>query len=465
MYNQEVWFDNATSGGPNAWVYSPVKYWPNGIDAANAAGAPSNTAKSDNNDRLSFFAYAPYKAMADFTTPGTGTPGTEFPSVLVAGSNFKTASGTNGIIAMTTNEFTGNVWVKYLMPNANQNEAVDLLWGTNGKASYDETDNSSTSTAIGAGYNVNLTKQTVGEKVKFLFKHALTKIGGQTTTTENVEETPGASDKIGFKIIADVDGNNGDFQTTYFPAGFNKAQTLITLKAIRIQDGMTATTDPETSVTGITTNSGIYNSGWFNIETGSWEEQSITGEGSKISIVAKSDAENQTNATDDKYSINPDIREAASYSKNAGSGAKKLADGDAKWDDAKPTGVDKTAVPVFAKETVPGVTLIPGAADQKLYITVDYFVRTADKNLANGYTQVEQKITNEVSLASLQSNKYYTIIIHLGMTSVKFEAVVADWETANNGTFDEDGHYTPDGGATPNETKVWLPSNVVVVTP
>ena len=368
--------------------------------------------RTNANQKLSFFAVAPFIATPAETYTGTVPTG-------VTTAYVKTNNATNGINAMTTNEFTGNVWVKYLMPNAYENEAVDLLWGVRGQKIYSETDGTNnTVDALGDNYNINLTKQTVGEKVKFLFKHALTKIAGQTVTTENVSETPGSGDKIGFKIVADVDVNteatagDHDNQVAYFGSSdFDKTKTLITLKSIKIQDGKTATDDGETSVTGIT-ESGIYNSGWFNIEKGTWDNVELTGDGSKIEIVAESKDDNQTNATDVKYSINPDIREAANYSKSGGSGAKKLASGDTKWDDAKPTGIYTEPVPVFAKENIPGIMLIPGAADQSIYITVDYVVRTADPNLSKGFTEVEQVISNKVSLASLQSNKYYTIIMH-----------------------------------------------------
>lgn len=471
MYNQELKYDDAEGSGVNAWVYDPVKYWPNGVDVANAANEPSNTATEKNtNQKLSFFAYSPFMPKSDFTAVGSGTAGTDFPTALSAGTNFKTvASPTNGIVAMTTNEFTGNVWVKYLMPNAYENEAVDLLWGVRGQKIYSETDgNNNTVDALGDNYNINLTKQTVGEKVKFLFKHALTKISGQTVTEEDVTKTPDSGDKIGFKIVADVDVNteatagDHDNQAAYFGSGsdFDKTKTLITLKSIKIQDGKTASDDDETSVTGIT-ESGIYNSGWFNIETGTWDNQKTTAPGSKIEIVAESKEANQTSDDDVNYSINPDIRDAASYGKYGGTEVKKLADGGVTWDDAKPTGISTTAVPVFAKENIPGIMLIPGAADQSIYITVDYLVRTADPNLSNGFTVVEQVISNKVSLASLKSNKYYTIIMHLGLTSVKFEAVVADWVTNNSSEFDEDGHVVDPATPTENESHIWLPSNVV----
>ena len=459
MYNQEITW--STSSPADMWVYTPVKYWPNGIDKDNAS-TPSNTATETQVQKLSFFAVAPFT-----TTPAAayvaGSDGVK-PTAITSDDYVKKNVATKGINAMTTNDWTGNVWVKYLLPKAQEDEAVDLLWGVRGQKVYTETDNVDnglSSDVLGNTYNVNLTKQLTGEKVKFLFKHALTKIGGQTYATEDNTVAADGSN-IGFKIVADVDGNTGDSQTTYFPAGFNQDQTLITLKSIKIQDGKTATSDAETSVTGIT-ESGIYNSGWFNIETGTWDAQASTGEGATIAIVAKSDAANQSLTTDVDYSINPNIREAASYSKSDGSGDKKLASGGATWASGAPTGVYTTAVPVFAKETIPGLTLIPGSATQKIYITVDYFVRTADPNLAAGYSVVEQVISNEVSLTSLNPNKFYTIIIHLGLTSVKFEAIVSDWQLKSDSTIGEDGQET--GGSSDNEQIIWLPSNVITPAP
>ena len=458
MYNQQITW-NASS--PAAWVYTPVKYWPNGLDAA-ATHQGTGTSSQTLIQKLSFFAYAPY------TTASSAYSGT-FPDAISATTNALQNDNANGIKAITTNAFTGNVWVKYLMPKAQENEAVDLLWGLRGSASYSETDNSASGGTVGTDYNINLTKQIVGERVAFLFKHALTKIGGQTFETEN-NETPADGSKIGFKIVADVDVNtetttgDHDDQATYFGTGadFDKTKTLITLKSIKIQDGKTASDDAETSVSGIAS-TGLYNSGWFNIETGTWDKQETTGTGATINIEAKSADDYQTLTTDDKYSINPAIREATGYTKSDGAGPKKLAVGGATWDDgAGPTGIFTTAVPVFAKETIPGLTLIPGGS-QDIYITVDYLVRTADPNLATGFSVVEQVISNKVSLASLQSNKFYTIIIHLGMTSVKFEAVVADWQTTVGGTYAENGTFTPGtgGDAVENESHIWLPSNVV----
>lgn len=472
MYNQKLEYYAADAAatpmnGYNSgeyWTYNPVKYWPNGNDAANSAG-PSNTAIQNAEGKLSFYAYAPYMEVG--TTATTGTLPTDVTAVDVNTPKKCTPVGgsetDNGIVAISKNNSTSNVWVKYVMPSANATDAVDLLWGVRGKETYNETDGTpNTEAGWNAGnlYNVNLTKQKVDEKVKFLFKHALTKIGGQTVATENNANAPVTTDQCAFKVVLDIDGNNGDGQSTYLGSGFTKDQTLVTIKELKIRDAATVKTDGD--VTGFTeSTSNLFTSGWFNIETGTWAN--VEGTGATVKIVANNTTENDAKATDADYSLNPAIKEIG-----IGSGMKELDSSDKSiWSDANPTGVTTTPQPVFARENVPGILMIPnGTTPQSLYVTLEYYVRTADTNLAAGYSEVLQKITNKVDLSSLNPNKYYTIIMHIGLTSVKFEAVVADWATSSDGTYDENGTYTPGGSSTPTEEKVWLPSNVVpVVTP
>ena len=162
--------------------------------------------------------------------------------------------------------------------------------------------------------------------------------------------------------------------------------------------------------------------------------------------------------------MNEKIKEVSKYEKHQTAqteGAKYLVDGDNAWDTSvMPSGVTLQPTPLFTNENVPGLLLIP-SEDAVLYITVDYIVRTADPNLAAGFTEVEQVITNKVTLsaANIDPNKYYTIIMHLGLTSVKFEAKVTDWTTTADATFDESGTVTE--GSVENTDVVWLPSNVV----
>ena len=460
MYNQQIEWST------DKWVYQPVKYWPNGNDAANGADNPSNTAIQDGTyaKKLSFFAYAPYKAFSTFNTDGAGSAGTDFPSALSATTAFKTVATpttANGIVGMTTNAFTGNVWVQYGLPKAQTDEAVDLLWGLRGSATYTETDGGNNTGTVSTDYNVNLTKQTTAEKVSFLFKHALSKIDGSTfTTAKNLDE---ASSNCGIKIKLDVDGNNGDNQQEYFGSGngFDNAKTLVTVKKVTIQDGATAYSDSWTNLTASTT-SDILKWGWFNIETGSWDANA-RGTGGTINITVQNDKSADA-ANTNTYTLNPAIRE------NTENPAVKNATG-VNWNSSAnsstdgytggASGVTATAVPLYANEDAAGLIFIPGA-DQTIYVTIEYVVRTADANLSTGFTEVTQKITNKVTLpgATLGANKKFDLIMHLGLTSVKFEAIVSDWQTKSGSTIGEDGHET--GGSTNNEQKVWLPSNVVV---
>lgn len=458
MYNQQITWD-----ATKEWVYSPVKYWPNGNDAANGADNPSNTAIQDGTyaKKLSFFAYAPFTTTPtiDYNNASDGAR----PAQITENAKVKKNNESNGIVAMSTNDFTGNVWVKFLLPKAQTDKAVDLLWGLRGSAAYTETDKVNNTGTVGTDYNINLTKQTTAEKVSFLFKHALSKIDGSTTTAKNLDE---ASSKCGIKIKLDVDGNNGDNQEEYFGSGngFDNAKTLVTVKKVTIQDGATAYSDSWTNLTTETT-SNILKWGWFNIETGSWDADA-RGTGGTINITVQNDKGEDVTAkpaNTNTYTLNPVIREIGV----GGSGEKANPSGTpSAWDSNNPTGVTVDALPLFANEDAAGLIFIPGA-DQTIYVTIEYVVRTADANLSTGFTEVTQKITNKVTLpgAKLGANKKFDLIMHLGLTSVKFEAIVSDWQTKSDSTIGEDGHET--GGSSNNEEKIWLPSNVVtpVVTP
>ena len=112
-------------------------------------------------------------------------------------------------------------------------------------------------------------------------------------------------------------------------------------------------------------------------------------------------------------------------------------------------GVDGTVRDVFVSAT-DALYFVPRITGQKIQIQVQYTVRTYDPNLATltgesePCSKVVQTITKEVEIASLLENHFYTLVIHLGMTSVKFSAEVSDWTTADG-----------------ENNVVWLPSNVI----
>lgn len=497
MYNQQIIYDNDAT--KNYWYYTPVKFWPNGIDLANKANDPSSTATETEEHKVSFFAYAPYAANVEASTNpvvltaypddyATTNPYGAFPIDATANTNyFKTSKYTadpttnGGVVGMTNNQMKNDPWVNYVMrgTSAVADDAVDLLWGLRGQYKYDETDNvDNTINSLGAAYNTDLTKQSVPERVRFLFKHALAKVGGNTGSTSKEHST--ATQQCGLKVVLDVDANSsnpgvgkenqGEYQSNAYNAGTGNANTtLVTIKKVSIQDGTSATADGTNSV--MDKMSDLNEWGWFNLATGQWKNQSYTGKSTTTTSRLTYDVSALSTATTTDYTLDEDIREPADDA-----AVLALLDRSGSvysWkQDANTKGVVVTpAKNVYADKNasdkandIPAIVMIPddGTNPQTLYVTVDYVVRTADKQLFKGYSEVEQIISNEVKLKGLEANKYYTLVMHLGLTSVKFEAVVADWAASAETQFDENGEELPAG--TEEDKSVWLPSNVVNTT-
>ena len=129
MYNQQV----AYEATPDAWTYSPIKYWPN---------PTSGMAKE--NQKVSFFAYAPY---CDPEASG--------------------ADNTYGITGFAIDATSKHNIVNYSFISGKPN--VDLLWGYKNGADFINTDPDD-------DVNINLTRQAT--TVKFIFRHVLSKLGG-----------------------------------------------------------------------------------------------------------------------------------------------------------------------------------------------------------------------------------------------------------------------------------------------
>ena len=382
MYNEKVYWSDK-------WTYSPIKFWPN--DFANGSAVDNKAPGSEDiaatgsqaGGKVSFFAYAPYVELTDVAL---GTPGITH----INGKNVKGGGSSLG------NEKPGDPTVTYsLASGANIYESanVDLLWGTRTTAAYDLANNTQDDyDAVSAYkddlspnnyYNTDLTKQQTPETVDFLFKHALTKISD-------------------FKVVADIDGNSTTPTTSGY--GTHDSNTEILLNEIKIADN---TSTP-------------YTTGVFHLSTGVWSDHATANDFEYT----------YTTSTD---GVNTAVWETVTPSYSASA-----------W---SPVGVKPDANPiqdVFTSNT-PSLFLIPNA-EQKLEITVKYTVRTYDEKLAavDGVTcsKVQQTIKNIVTLPAtvLQPNKKLTLVLHLGLTSVKFAANIADWTTG--------------------ETEaVWLPSN------
>ncbi len=444
MWNQQVTFST------DHWTYSPVKFWPNDFSTSNVdnqepTGEDKQAWGSQDGGKVSFFAYAPYVPFA--TSSATYKHKT---------ASQQASPATAGITALTANSVTAEPQVYYVLSNADVDNAVDLLWGIRGNSSGYGLANNTKDDPTANDYNVNLTKQSVGESVNFLFKHALSKLGGHTKNTDP------AGLQTGLQIVLDVDNgseNGGVKPGTAISGGVKQANTLVTVEKIEIYDKKTASAAPVAPVIYTPAqNSDLVKEGWFNIATGKWDL--TTGEGS-VQTGATYSSVVDKNSTGD-FAMNAQIKEDAAgltYDKGA-----------SKWKTTAVTdgisGVTTDVQDVYTNDSdVPSLVLIPSNTDQTLVVRIKYIVRTYDENISTSaasesgtWTKVTQTITNEVKIpaGALASNKYYKLLIHLGLTSVKFTASVVDWEEAagssTGGTSNTDTNYDKD---------VYLPSNTL----
>ena len=63
-----------------------------------------------------------------------------------------------------------------------------------------------------------------------------------------------------------------------------------------------------------------------------------------------------------------------------------------------------------------------------VWVTITYYVTTEDTKLSGGKSRVKNVIQKKVVLPSLDNGKSYNLHLLLGLTSVKVEAEVADWD-------------------------------------
>ena len=450
MYNENIYWD-----GGDKWIYDNVKYWPNdfnngAVDREASPNTATGSGEAGSQNKLSFFAYAPYVEIADYSAAGTDVAiNTSVNTKYFAPSG----AADEGIVAMTYNQKQGDPYLKYILKDATSTNAVDMLWGMRGNTSGYDLANGATEAAIG-NYNTDLTKQTVKETVNFLFKHALAKIGGH-----DAESTTDAGDfKTGLQVILDIDKDGA------ISGGSKSTKTLVTVDDVLIEDWYTYNKRLDASTTE---KSDLMTDGWFNIATGTWSDVAKNlGGGNGVTYTSGTTTTTSVGAMG---KLNPEIAEPASSIAST-DGSSWTLDGTARGGV-----VDDTPKDVYSADSdVPAVFMIPAPSgsgnDQSLVVTVTYTVRTFDSHLASisdvgsstgTWTKVKQKITNRVTIpgGSLDANKYYKLLMHLGLTSVKFSATVADWAEATNS--DEDGNGDID--ADEKDKDINLPSNTLSV--
>lgn len=431
MYNEHIYYDQTSS----KWKYDNIKYWPNEIQSG-AVDVPGASTDHANGGKITFFAYAPY--VSESTTWG---------------------SETSGITDMTSNTTAGDPILTYTFAKTGKN--VDLLWGTYGstsatvlnaansgvvseattvsprpvanRASWPE-DILSTTAGTPTDYKLNgdLVKQKISGTVDFNFKHALSKVGGTSTTSP--------SNSVGLQIVLDADA---------VAAQDAASNTVVSVEDIKITTKKMAYLDNN----GTASSEAKYiTGGTFNLATGKWTVNVSDDDANKIVH------ELTTSGTDVSGKLNADIAEPASVTNmNEVSSKRTLNDGAV-------TGVTGTPKNVYGDVTSP-MLFIPGTKP-KFDIEITYYVRSYDSKLASStpgatktgetgtWTNVKQTIKKEVEFADYtQLNKRYSLLIHLGLTEVKFTASVSAWDDDNT-AIDTDSDNTGD------TNRVDLPLNV-----
>ena len=471
----------STSGTLNAIVcYNTTTYYKlTNIEVVANTGVDDQDNDKNNNNaytdysqggNVSFFAYAPY---VDF--------GSTAPQGLAAAGG--TVSGIVAINKQTTlanaNAATGDPILTYILP-ADAKKVVDLLWGTKGNTSSNvkNTDGGVTSTVakdeagrdvltslaantdvyaknILRGYatNADLSKQKTTGTIDFLFKHATSKVGGATTTSATAGDP--SSIKNGLMVVLDLDDMKGAEV-----GGAKEDATKVTVKEIKIE-ARTLVEDGSGNKPGdpsYTTSQYLKSAqGDFNLATGKWDvylgDARANIETTQSQITPTTYIINQSGTGENVAGeLNDKIEEPTTALTSSNCDTEL-------FNKAGKPGVLTTAQNVYkdGAEAYP-LVFIPGTYPE-LTVTVDYFVRTKDANLSKTYSEVEQKITKKLTFTSpVELNKQYSLLIHLGLTSVKFTASVSDWDVYSDGSnnFDSDG----DGVDDIKVEEVWTPRNV-----
>lgn len=324
---------------------------------------------SDGIDRLSFFAYAPYVEV----DPTTG---------IVSGDG---VDADHGIVGLTRNAAIGDPFVKYNV-NLDPNSQVDFCWGVSAISTLSSVETLTNNSVTAGKPFLNLIKPNVSDKIKFDFKHALASLNVQID---------GAFDEVS-PSSTDIDNNTKIYVRK------------ITFEGFVLQGSFNLNTDKAT---------------WYDLAGTSY----ING-GSVTIYDGRTDGREGT------------AQGAASNESPTGLNKQLI-----QTNETTIAGVKKTAVNLFDdtnvssnKDSAP-LFVIPSG--QALKVTIVYDVETKTDELptyvsdgTSHGTSIENTITKTIQDSSskdikLESGKKYTIKLHLGMTSVKFDASVSNWDT------------------------------------
>lgn len=296
------------------------------------------------------------------------------------GTGVVTGDNASGIIGMTRNTATGDPYVKYAV-STDPAAQVDFIWGVAAEDNNPAAIIGTNEVAAGAPF-LDLIKPAADEKIKFDFHHALSELNVQVDALFDTDTAPSTKD---------VDANS-----------------KIYIRSITFD--------------------GIATEGAFNlnqaVEGAAWSELCCS------------------NTIDEaSFTIFDGLRDGKEGAGVVAANEKTVGLNDAIIQKTGSAGVTKTAVNLFNADNVNApIYIIPAtSANTTLKVNVVYDVETTDKDvittLSDGKTKgvsTTNNITNETTL-NLEAGKKYILKLHLGMTSVKFEAEAAEWTDGEAG--------------------------------
>ena len=381
MYNQKV----EKKGTPAVWQYEPVKYWPNEYGSA---------AQADEIDYVTFFAYAPYVEFV----PTTGAVSTDG----VAADALENWQKYN-IVSVNKNNATGDPIIKYVV-DTDPKTSVDLLWGVaaqNATSEYSAIANEASVAVTPGKPFIDMVKPAdpKNDKLSFNLRHALAKV------------------KFTIDYIADdvtPDGTGVEIDST---------KTRIFVRSFAM-DGWAL--------------QGALNLNNEEANKPNWKDidgvKELTFDALEFNDGRKDGKEGTANGAQSNEKnadrLNPVLVEnhCADVATQKSFGGTKKNHG--VYPKAKATSLFNASEDGY-------FYVIPRDNNEEVNMTIVYDVETIDPKLANflsdGATNgisIENKITKEKVLGEqtdIEAGKQYLFIIHLGMTSVKVEAIVTDW--------------------------------------
>ncbi len=164
MLNEKLLW-NATNQG---WYYNPLKYWPNETDndSQDSEAEMLGNGTDNHTDRLTFFAYAPYVKQ------GVAAIGITYLTNKAGYLDLDPTTTTSSFIATT------DPTIGYKAALEDPNKAVDLLWGVAPAGGLTYTAVNGRTVNVNEGMPlIDMTKPNVNTNMKFLFQHALARIG------------------------------------------------------------------------------------------------------------------------------------------------------------------------------------------------------------------------------------------------------------------------------------------------